>query len=131
MLIGFTVIILFQLAGELIRTLTALPIPGPVIGMTLLLAALLFTGRLPDELDRAACGILTYLPLLFVPAGVGVMAHADLIKAEWLAITAAVVVSSILAMIVTVLTTSAVEWIQQALRARIPDAYSAQLEPEE
>jgi putative effector of murein hydrolase LrgA (UPF0299 family) len=59
------------------------------------------------------------------------MAHADLIKAEWLAITAAVVVSSILAMIVTVLTMSAVEWIQQALRTRIPDPYRAQLEPEE
>src|SRR5690348_5765075 len=109
MLMGFTAIVLFELAGDLIQTLTGLLVPGPVIGMALLLVALIVTGRLPGELDRAAGSILSYLPMLFVPAGVGVMAHIDLIRAEWPAIAAAIMVSSFLAIAVTALTMRAIE----------------------
>lgn len=118
MLIGFSAIVLFQLAGELIQNLGGLPVPGPVIGMALLLAALVCTGRLPDELDRIANGLLAYLPMLFVPAGVGIMVHFDLIKGQLLAITAAVVISSFLAIVATAVTMNAVEWTLQAIRDR-------------
>jgi len=69
MLANLTVIVLFELAGDLLQSLLQLPIPGPVIGMALLLAALIGKGRLPDGLDRAASGLLLYLPMMFVPAG--------------------------------------------------------------
>jgi putative effector of murein hydrolase LrgA (UPF0299 family) len=44
--------------------------------MAPLLLALIGMGRLPDGLDRAASCILSYLPMLFVPAGVGIMVHS-------------------------------------------------------
>jgi holin-like protein len=116
MLESLTVFVLFEVAGDLFQTLLQLPIPGPVIGMALLLVALIAKGRLPDELDRTASGILSYLPMMFVPAGVGIMARFDLIRAEWLAICAALVVSFVLAIVITAAMMSAIERGQRAIR---------------
>lgn len=116
MLTSLTAIVLFEVVGDLCQQLTGLPVPGPVIGMALLLLALILRGRLPDRLDRAATGLLSYLPMLFVPAGVGVMAHFDLIRAQWPAVVAGVVGSSVLAVAATALTMRAVERVREAFR---------------
>jgi holin-like protein len=116
MLTNLMAIALFEVAGDFLQKMAGLPIPGPVIGMALLLLALIVRGRLPDGLDRAAGSILSYLPMLFVPAGVGVMAHFELIRAEWPAIAAGVVISSVLAVTVTALTMRGVERLQEVIR---------------
>ena len=126
MLASLTVIVLFELAGDLLQSLLRLPIPGPVIGMALLLAGLAARRQLPATLDRAASGLLSYLPMLFVPAGVGVMAHFDLIRTQWPAIAAALIVSSLLTIIVTAATMLAVERLQQAWRERTSRAAAKQ-----
>lgn len=120
MLANLTAIVLFEVAGDVLQKLTGVPIPGPVIGMALLLAALILRGRLPDGLERAASGILSYLPMLFVPAGVGVMAHFELIRAEWRSIAIALVVSSLLAIVVTAAAMRGVERVQRAGRKTAP-----------
>jgi holin-like protein len=118
MLKYLTAITLFDVAGDFIQSTARLPIPGPVIGMALLLLALIGKGTLPDGLDRAATGILSYLPMLFVPAGVGIMVHFDLIRAQWPAITVAIGLSSVLTIVVTATTMRIVERLQQATRKR-------------
>ncbi len=100
---GFCLLLVYQLAGELVSTWFALAIPGPVIGMLLLLATLLTLGRAPDDVDAAAGALLTHLSLLFVPAGVGVMVHFALIGDEWLPIVAALVVSTALGLVLAAL----------------------------
>jgi holin-like protein len=120
MLKYLTAITLFDVAGDCIQSTAGFPIPGPVIGMALLLFALIGKGTLPDGLDRAATGILSYLPMLFVPAGVGIMAHFDLIRAEWPAIAVAIGLSSVLTIAVTATTMRSVEKLQQAIRKRRP-----------
>jgi holin-like protein len=120
MLKYLTAITLFYVAGDFIQSTARLPIPGPVIGMALLLLALIGKGTLPDGLDRAATGILSYLPMLFVPAGVGIMVHFDLIRAEWPAITVAIGISSVLTIVVTATTMRGVERLQQATRKKRP-----------
>ena len=40
MLRGLALLLVFQLAGEVLTHLLALPVPGPVVGMVLLLLAL-------------------------------------------------------------------------------------------
>jgi holin-like protein len=92
-----------QLAGELIARLLALPVPGPVIGLILLFLLLAARRRAPDALQTVADGLLRHLSLLFVPAGVGVMLHAARLEAEWPAIAAAILVSTALTIVVTVL----------------------------
>ncbi|WP_417795031.1 CidA/LrgA family protein [Terasakiella pusilla] len=90
MLMYFFLLCALQLVGEAIVFLTGAPIPGPVIGMALLLLILIVKNGVPDGLDQAAGGMLKILSLLFIPAGVGVSLHFNLIAAEWLPISAAV-----------------------------------------
>lgn len=92
-----------QLAGEAIVRATGLPVPGPVLGMLLLVAALAIRGAIPTPLRNVANGMLQHLTLLYIPAGVGFMLHIARIKAEWETILAALFVSTILTIIVTAL----------------------------
>lgn len=108
MITALTALLAFQLAGELIVRLTGVPVPGPVLGMVMLVAFFALRGGVPDELKKVASVILQHLSLLFVPAGVGLMLHAARIEAEWLAIGAALVGSTVLSLVVTVLVFRAV-----------------------
>jgi len=92
-----------QLAGEVIARLTGLPVPGPVIGMLLLFIGLIVKGEVPQALQETADRLLSHLSLLFVPAGVGIMLHLDLIAANWLSISVALLVSTFLTIAVTAL----------------------------
>ncbi len=95
-------LLLFQLAGELLHTLFHLPLPGPVLGMSLLTLWLLRSRReLSPMLVRTADGLLSVLGLLFVPAGVGIVANLALIRAAWLPLSVSLVVSTLLTLIVT------------------------------
>ncbi len=98
---GLTLLLLFQLAGEVLSTLLRLPIPGNVIGMGLLLLSLIVGLVDLTWLEEAAELLLANLALFFVPAGVGVMVYGNLIAAEWLPITVATVVSTFVVMAVT------------------------------
>jgi holin-like protein len=96
-----------QLLGEQIRAAFSLPIPGPVVGMFLLAAILLVRGNsagdtsTPSSLDKTAGTLISHMGLLFVPAGVGIIAEAHLLRQEWLPIIAAVVGSTVLGVAVT------------------------------
>lgn len=104
MTLGFiTVLLVYQLVGEVISQSLELPLPGPVVGMALLFATLLVRGKLPGGLRDTAEGLLRHLSLLFVPAGVGVILHLHLIQSEWKAISAALIVSTIATIAVTAL----------------------------
>ena len=96
MLLYLTLIFCCQLVGELLVSATALPVPGPVIGMVLLFCGLLVHGRLPEDLGRVADALITNLSLLFIPAGVGVMLHLQLIGDELLPISIALVASTLI-----------------------------------
>ena len=96
-----TLIFCCQLLGELVVTALGLPVPGPVLGMALLFAGLLAYGSVPADLASTADALLSNLSLLFVPAGVGVMLHVSLIGREWLPISIALVLSTLLTVVVT------------------------------
>ena len=101
MLAAFAVLLLFQCLGEALVFLLRLPLPGPVAGMLLLMAALLSVPRLQALVEQAATGLLQHLSLLFVPAGVGIVAAAGKGSGHWLAIAASVVASTLLTLAVT------------------------------
>lgn len=101
MIQGFLILLAFQLLGELLVVVFALPLPGPVIGLVLLLASLLGLGRIPDSLKKTSDGLLSNLALLFIPAGVGLILHFDLLASEWWIILLALLVSTVVATLVT------------------------------
>lgn len=102
MIHAVSILFVCQLAGEVVVRAAGLPFPGPVLGMGLLFAGLLVRGRSDPTLDAVADTILRHLSLLFVPAAVGVMQQAGLIAANWLAISAALAISTLLTLVVTV-----------------------------
>lgn len=108
MIPALSILFLCQLAGEIVVRAADLAFPGPVLGMGLLFAGLAIRGRSDPSLDAVADVILRHLSLLFVPAAVGVMQQAGLIAANWLAISAGLVVSTVLTLLVTVYTFRAV-----------------------
>ncbi|MPZ11483.1 MAG: CidA/LrgA family protein [Kiloniellaceae bacterium] len=101
MLPALTALLLCQLIGEAAVRLVDLPVPGPVLGLALLLATLALRRGVPASLESTAGGLLKHFSLLFVPAGVGVLQHLGRIEAEWLAIAAALLVSSVATIVVT------------------------------
>lgn len=94
---GLAALLLCQLAGEALVRALSLPVPGPVIGMAPLFAALLARGRPqpPESLERAADGLLSHLGLLFVPAGVGVVLHLPLLARDWAPLSLAVLAGTL------------------------------------
>jgi putative effector of murein hydrolase LrgA (UPF0299 family) len=110
MLQGFFVLLACQLAGESISRGLHVPIPGPVLGIMLLVGFLFLrrwqTGEDPARRDAplgfAADGLLRYLGLLFVPAGVGIVQSFHLVLANGLAVIVALIGSTLITLIVTV-----------------------------
>jgi len=97
-------LLVYQLAGEAVSHGLDLPVPGPVIGFALLFLTLLARRGVPENLRTTANGLLQHLSLLFVPAGVGVMVHLARLRGEWLPISVALVVSTVLTIACTALT---------------------------
>ena len=103
MLNAITLLLLFQVVGEVAARLLNLPVPGPVIGMALLFMTLGLRESLGEQLRGTANTLLQHLSLLFVPAGVGVMVHAQRLADDWAPLAASLVVSTILSLAVTAL----------------------------
>jgi holin-like protein len=104
MLVALALLLACQLVGEVTVLALGLPVPGPVLGMLCLFLGLALRGGPSETLESTATGLLGHLALLFVPAGVGVMAHAHRIADEWLPIGTALVGSTLIGLAATALT---------------------------
>ncbi|EAR59917.1 CidA/LrgA family protein [Neptuniibacter caesariensis] len=100
---GFLILLVCQLLGELMVTLLEVPIPGSVVGMVLLLIGLIIRGEVPEGLRLTGEGLLKVLPLLLVPAGVGLMTHFELLSVYWGELLIALFVSTLVTMFVVAL----------------------------
>jgi holin-like protein len=99
--IAFLILVGCELIGEVLRRALHLPLPGPVIGMFLLALALIFSGDEQAQLNRTANALIANMGLLFVPAGVGVIAEFGVLRQNWLPILVGLLVSTVLGLIVT------------------------------
>ena len=95
---GLTWLVLFQLLGTALNHLILPVLPGPIIGLVLLLIYLMVRGEVSEPLSLAANNLLRYLPLLLVPPAVGVMVYAADIAADFWAIAGALVLSLLISM---------------------------------
>ena len=67
----------------------------------LLFLFLSIKGSVPDDLKQVTDSLLNSLSLLFVPAGVGVMAHFTLLGSDAIPLSIALIVSTVLTIVVT------------------------------
>ncbi|MGI8508809.1 MAG: CidA/LrgA family protein [Gemmatimonadaceae bacterium] len=98
--LGLGVLLLFQLLGSWLVGLAHAAVPGSVVGM-MLLAAALHVRLVPIRVVRPTADFLVrHLALLYVPAGVSVMLYAGLLRQQWVAIAAAALTSLIAVLLV-------------------------------
>lgn len=112
MVLTIALLLAFQLAGSAVTALIGLPVPGPVMGMVFFLFALMVKDNLLQKTLPVVNVLLAHFALLFVPAGVGIMQHGARLAAEWLPITASIVISSVLAMAAAALT---IRWVMKLM----------------
>jgi holin-like protein len=104
MLRSIFVIFFFQLLGEFTKKFFEIRIPGPVIGLILLLVTLIFLKKfkktamvnLKTDVVNTSNYILSYLSLLFVPIGVGVVMHLSYLENNLFRVLIIVFISTIL-----------------------------------
>ncbi len=76
---GLAWLLVFQSIGEVLSRGFSLPLPGPVLGLILLVPALRFA-LVREPVAECANFLLSHLSLLFIPVGVGVMTHLALLS---------------------------------------------------
>ena len=82
MIQGLVLLVAGQLVGEVVVTVTGLPVPSAVVGMVVVLFALLARkGQMP-EVRRAGHTLLMLVPLFLVPVSVGIMEQFDALRAD-------------------------------------------------
>jgi len=104
MLKSIFIIFLFQLIGETIQKYFDLTIPGPVIGLILLLTTLIalkgtksiYIKNTKEEISSTSNYITSYLSLLFVPIGVGVVMHLSYLEKNYIPVLAVIFISTTL-----------------------------------
>ena len=111
MLNSIFLILLFQLIGELVQKVLELNIPGPVIGLILLLSILLLSKKydhiviqnLKINLINSAENLVNYIPLFFLPVGVGVVMHLSFLEGSLVKVLFIIVFGTLVTLALTAL----------------------------
>jgi holin-like protein len=101
--IGLVILLAFQFVGQTISDAFSLTLPGPVIGMLLLFVALIIVKKTPRSLSDTSAMLIRHLSLFFLPAASGIFFLGASINQELPAIMLTLVVSTLVAMIITAL----------------------------
>ena len=97
----FMIICLIALLGELLSFFIPLPIPASIYGIVILLA-LLISGRLKVESVKAiSVFLIAVMPVMFIPATVGLMDSFSLLRGSLFAYAVILVVSTVAVMVVS------------------------------
>jgi holin-like protein len=115
-LTGLAWLLVLQAVGEGIASALSLPIPGPVLGLGLLWG-LANWRRVREPVQVAAELLLSNLSLLFVPVGVGIVTHLDLVAQHGVQLMVVLVVSTWIGMAVTAWTLRALSGTRKGQEA--------------
>ena len=97
----FAIILFISLLGELLRILIPLSIPASVYGLVLMLVALT-TGMLKvHQVKAAADFLIEIMPVMFIPAGVGLLESWPALQPIWVPIVLITLLTTVIVMAVT------------------------------
>lgn len=96
----FGIIIVISLIGELLNYLIPLPIPSSIYGLVIMFLCLHFKVIKVYEVKKTAVFLIEIMPLMFIPAAVGIIESWDIIKPNVIAYAIITIVSTVLVMAV-------------------------------
>jgi len=122
-LIGLLILLALAIAGRTVADALHLTLPGPVIGLAVLATVVVLVERfhtwshrhLTLHLEPVSRLLVSHLGLLFVPAGVGIIAEGDALRKEWLPLVAALAGSTLIGL-------AATGWFMNRFGPKNPDA---------
>jgi holin-like protein len=121
----FAIILAVTCVGEILKYFVPLPIPASIYGLVLMLI-LLVTGLVKlDDVNEAATFLIEIMPMMFIPAGVGLMTAWSTLQPVLLPVLFITFATTVLVMLVTGKVTDALTAGQ-----RIPDEHLAAAEKE-
>lgn len=94
----FLIILLISFIGELLKIFIPLPIPASIYGMVIMLLLLGFKILKPEHIKDTAIFLLEIMPVMFIPAAVGLIDSWGILKPIILSITIITIISTILVM---------------------------------
>ncbi len=100
----FLIILLFCFLGELLKYLIPLPIPTSIYGLILMLTALLSGILKVDQVDDTAVFLIDIMPVMFIPAGVGLLTSIEALRPNLTAIIVITILTTVLVMGITGIT---------------------------
>lgn len=106
---ALALILCFLILGDSLESYFQLPIPGAVIGLLALFLFLLIRRRITPSLETTSQNILRFLPLYFVPVGVGVITLLPKLSDQWLSLTIVLVLSTVLSIALTAICFNALD----------------------
>lgn len=97
----FLIILLISFIGEILKAVLPLPVPASIYGMVILFVGLL-TGIIKLEaVQDAGKFLIEIMPVMFIPAGVGLMNSWGVLKPMLLPVSVVTVVVLVAVMVVT------------------------------
>ena len=97
----FFVILLFSFLGELLHWLIPLQIPASIYGLVLLFAALLTNVVKREQVKECAGLLINVMPVMFIPAGVGLLESVDALLPMLVPVCVILPVSTVLVLAVS------------------------------
>lgn len=97
----FLIIIAISFAGEIFKYLLPLPIPASIYGMIILFVCLLTRVIKLEQVKDASNFLIEIMPVMFIPAGVGLITAWDALSAVILPVSIVTVVTIFTVMVVT------------------------------
>lgn len=104
----FGIIIFVSFLGEVLHACIPLPVPASIYGLLLMFAGLWAKVIPYGQVEETGHFLIEIMPVMFIPAGVGLMEAADVLKPLLIPYIVVTVVSTILVMAVSGKVTQAV-----------------------
>ena len=96
-----TIILFVTGIGELLHFLIPLPVPASIYGMVLMLVLLMTHIVKVEQVNETADFLIEIMPVMFIPAGVGLMTTFDVLRPILLPVSVILVVTTFIVMVVT------------------------------
>lgn len=104
----FGIILLITFIGEILHEVVPLPVPAGIYGIILLFVSLK-TRLIPvEEVKDASSFLIQIMPMMFIPAAVGLIGTWDVLAPSWIKFVIVTVVTTVIVMAVSGLVTQAV-----------------------
>lgn len=104
----FAIILFFSFLGEILHVIIPLSIPASVYGLVLLLAALCIKIVKVEQVQEGAGFLIEIMPVMFIPAAVGLLTSWELLKPICIPVIVITVVTTVIVMVSTGMVTQGI-----------------------